>query len=251
MGNETVAERDHPRNAVRALAEYSDVIFDRAPVMMHAVNKGGKLVKVNPRWSQRLGYKRKDVTGRPAPDFLTPESRARALKDTLPLFWRVGSARNIGYRFVKRDGRTLDVQLDAEVVTTPGRTVLGYAALRDPDDLDQWEQASATITSLKQLANLQRKYESVLSVTKSPERALHPLEAQFSSGQLLESDLVEEVLGVAIEIGQDISASLRVMPRVQEEWLSQMVELKQELLGVAKSIDRTLADIADSIATDP
>ena len=104
---------------------------------------------------------------------------------------------------------------------------------------------------LKQLANLQRKYERVLSVTKSPERALHPLDAQFSFGQLLESDLVEEVLGVAIEIGQDISASLRAQPRVQEEWLSQMVELKQELLGVAKSIDRTLADIADSIATAP
>ena len=68
---------------------------------------------------------------------------------------------------------------------------------------------------------------------------------------LVESGLVEEVLGAAIEIGQDISTSLRVMPRVQEEWLSQMVELKQEMLRVAKSIDRTLADIADSIAPVP
>ena len=68
---------------------------------------------------------------------------------------------------------------------------------------------------------------------------------------MVESGQVEEVLGAAIEIGQDISASLRVMPLVQEEWLSQMVELKQEMLQVAKSIDRTLADIADSIATAP
>ena len=219
--------------------------------MMHSINKGGKLEKVNPRWSQTLGYKRKEVVGHSTTEFLTDESSARALKDTLPLFWRTGSARSIGYRFVKRNGRTLDVQLDAEVVTTPWKTVLAYAALRDLDDRVQWEQASATLSSLKQLANLQRKYESILSVTKSQERVLYPQEAQFSSGKLVESGLVEEVLGAAIEIGQDISTSLRVMPRVQEEWLSQMVELKQEMLRVAKSIDRTLADIADSIAPAP
>ena len=127
MGNITAAERDHARNAVRALTEYSNVIFDRAPVMMHSLNKGGKLVKVNSHWTERLGYERKDVLGHKTVEFLTDESRARAFKDTLPLFWRIGSAHSIGYRFVKRDGRALDVQLDAEVVTTPGRTVLSYA----------------------------------------------------------------------------------------------------------------------------
>jgi PAS domain S-box-containing protein len=251
MGKVSVAEGEHAGNAVSALTEYSELLFDRAPVMMHSVNKRGKLVKVNRLWTERLGHKRKEVVGQSPTEFLTDESRSRAIQDVLPLFWRNGSDRSVGMRFVKRDGRTLDVQLDAEVVTTPGKTVLGYAALRDPDDRDQWEQASATIKALKQLTNLQRKYESILSVTKSQTHNLQAIEAQTFSGQLVESGLVEEVLGAAIEIGQDISASLRVMPRVQEEWLSQMVELKQEMLRVAKSIDRSLADIADSIATAP
>ena len=138
MGKVSVAEREHAGNAVSALTEYSELLFDRAPVMMHSVNKGGKLVKVNRIWTERLGHKRKQVVGHSPTEFLTGESRARAIQDVLPLFWRNGSDRSVGMRFVKQDGRILDVQLDAEVVTTPGKTVLGYAALRDPDDRVQW-----------------------------------------------------------------------------------------------------------------
>ena len=144
----TVAERNHAGNAVSALTEYSELLFDRAPVKMHVLDKNWKLVKVNPRWSQTLGYKRKEVVGHSPTEFLTDESRARAIQDTLPLYWRVGSARSIGYRFVKRNGWTIDVQLDGELVTIPRGSQISYAALRDPDDRVQWEQASATIKAL-------------------------------------------------------------------------------------------------------
>ena len=57
-----------------------------------------------------------------------------------------------------------------------------------------------------------------------------------------------------IELVGDISANLGVLPKVHEEWMSVMAEQQQELVQVAKSIDRTLRDLVDTIAstdTDP
>ena len=70
-----------------------DILFDRAPVMMHAVDKDFRIVKVNRRWLQTLGYKRDEVLGRKPTDFVSEESRAEAVNVTVPRFWRIGSDR--------------------------------------------------------------------------------------------------------------------------------------------------------------
>jgi hypothetical protein len=56
------------------------------------------------------------VLGKKSIDFLTEDSRMRAIIDTLLLFWKVGTARSIGYQFVRKDGDVLDLLLDAERV---------------------------------------------------------------------------------------------------------------------------------------
>ena len=245
----SIAEREHAMKALSALTEYSNALFERAPVMTHMIDRAGSLIQVDRRWSQILGYKRKEVAGHKSFEFLTEESRERAVKDTLPLFWRVGSARSVGYRFVKRDGRLLDLQLDAELITFPGGNCFTYAALRDIDDLAQWEQASTTLTELQELIHVRSRYERLLAVTEGPQPSQKPPEVQHTSNHSTETGLAKEALGAALELAQDISVSLRALPRVHEEWLSAMAEQQQELLQVAKSIDRTLADLADAMAT--
>ena len=91
---------------------FYEAVFDSAPVMLHSIDKDGRLVKVNRRWLAELGYKESEVLGRPSIDFLTDESRARIVSETLPLFWRTGSAHSIGYRIVKKDGQVKDVLMD-------------------------------------------------------------------------------------------------------------------------------------------
>ena len=66
--------------------QYFDTVFDKAPVMLHAIDDEGRIVKVNGAWLAMLGYREDEVIGRPSTDFLTAESRARALTDALPLF---------------------------------------------------------------------------------------------------------------------------------------------------------------------
>ena len=68
--------------------DYFDHLFDTAPVMMHSLDSDGRIIEVNRLWLQRLGYERQDVLGMKSTDFLSEESRLRAIKDTPPLFWR-------------------------------------------------------------------------------------------------------------------------------------------------------------------
>lgn len=140
-----------------------DTVFDRAPVMIHSIGKDGRIVKVNSLWLANLGYTEQEVLGRLSTDFLTEKSRTRALQETLPLFWRVGSARSIGYQLVKKDGDVVDVLLDAELsLDAAGRTTT-IAAIYRHNDLLQWRQALATIKALQELAELSTERTSMLT----------------------------------------------------------------------------------------
>ena len=221
-------EKETARKAARALAECAEIFFDRAPVMMHMIDGSGKLMRVNRRWSQRLGYKRTETSGRWSIEFLTEESRARAIEDTLPLFWRVGSARSVGYTFVKRDGRTLGLQVDAELLSAPGGGFFTYAAIRDADDRNQWERASSTLTTLVELAKLQRKYQDILFPSVSDPQVPAPIAATSTEPP------AGDVLISLLEIAGDISGSLKALVGLHSESMDAIVEQQQEMLIVMK-----------------
>ncbi len=67
----------------------------------------------------------------------------------------------------------------------------------------------------------------------------------------LEAALASEALPALLELTQDISRSLRGLLRVQEEWLGETAEQQRELLLVAKSIGKTLADLGDILPAGP
>ena len=45
--------------------------YHDAPVMLHAIDAGGRVVSVSNRWLEVLGYTRDEVIGRKSTDFLT------------------------------------------------------------------------------------------------------------------------------------------------------------------------------------
>ena len=162
MDEEQSVERERSARALVAAQDSFDTLFENAPVMMHSIDEEGRLLRVNRRWTESLGYKKDEVLGHRSIDFLADESRLRATEDTLPLFWRAGAARSVGYQFLKKNGGPLDVFLDAEAVRTASDKRFSLAALRDPFDTREKRQASATIRALRELARLQRQYEAAL-----------------------------------------------------------------------------------------
>ena len=241
------AERNRAEKGLREVTRRYDILFDSAPIMMHSIDRDGKLVRVNSSWLQRLGYKRDEVLGKRSVDFLTDESEEVALKETLPIFWRVGRARSVAYQLLSKDGRVLDVLLDADngIGTANGTSTL--ATLREGHDSEQGQQASATLSELHRLIRLGSELEAILSAGDADQPSGGLTELKDPSGYLLQ---VDERYAALLEYAQDISASLRGLLPLQEERIDTVLEQRSELLLVARSIEKTLAELGDTIAAD-
>ena len=248
MTHDESGQKASAKRAVEVLDECVGVIFDNAPVMMHSIGRDGRVVKVNRRWTEVLGYQPDEALGRKSIDFLTEESRARAVSETLPLFWRVGCARSVGYRFVRKDGRVVDLLLDAELDPGTTATERSYAALYDPD-LAQWKQASRSLRDLKALNSVKRKYQPV-SAGRGAISNEETEEGGRTPGNPREL-VANDSLAAFHELAQDASVSLRAIARVQDELAGATIEHQSETRLVLKSIDRTLAILADAVAAAP
>ena len=219
-----------------------DIIFDDAPVMMHVIDRDGKLIRVNRQWLDTLGYEGREVLGHKSVEFLTDQAQVRAIKDTLPLFWQVGEARGIGYQFVCKNGQILDVLLDAKIVNTAGGDSYTLAALYGQESVVQWEQASTTIGALVQLANMQYQLEESeisedhISSNPDPPPWLPNVSSQPAASAA--------VLGPLLEAIQDVSTGLRALVTLQEQSLETTEEFHLELLTITKNIDKSLAELA-------
>ena len=233
----SVSEQERIQGGLRAAEECFDILFDRAPVMMHSIDSDGRLVKVNSRWLQRLGYQRDEVLGRKSVEFLTEESRRQAIKDTLPLFWRVGSARGVGYQFVMKNGQVIDVLLDAEVTPEISGQSFTIAALREGHDLIQQQQSATTIKALQELTSWQHELKDFLSPQEIHNQDAGLLTPQDSSANALAK--AGETLGTFLELTENISVSLRALLQTHEEMLDASVEQQRELLEVAKSMEKS------------
>lgn len=88
-------------------------LYNHTPVMMHSIDRDGKVISVNEYWLRTLGYEESEVLGRTSTDFLTEESRRQAVEENLPRFWRTGVAKNIEYQMGKKNGDVIDVHLSA------------------------------------------------------------------------------------------------------------------------------------------
>ena len=216
--------------------------------MMHAVDKDFQIVKVNRRWLETLGYEKDKVLGRRVTDFLTEESSTRAEKDVLPLFQQAGSDRSIGMQFVRKDGKVLDVLLDADVSPAAACGCFAYATLRDSHDLDQSEEASNMLRALKNITTVMHTLERVNVAHEGDDLEAASHQTGRSSGREAQAGMTRQAAGAFLELAQDISTNLRGLLRVHEEWLSESVEQQRELLLVARSLDKTLAELADTLA---
>ena len=134
------------------LQGYFDLIVEQAPVPVCVVDAAFRVTNVNRRWLDKLGYERSEVLDRPSTDFLSGESREFSLRDVLPLFRKVGSARSVGLSFKTREGRVVPFLLDAQVCSADDVHYHAFAVMRDPDDPEQYAEASATFTALSNIA---------------------------------------------------------------------------------------------------
>lgn len=219
--------RDRLGRALTLVNECYDNLFEHSPVMLHSLDQYWRLAAVNRKWLENMGYQAGDVLGRRSIDFLAEDSRAVAVSETLPLFWRTGSARNISYQMIRNDGRTLDVILDADLDTDSNGTRRTLEALRVSRGKTDWQYSMAILPALLGLTRVGRAIEAILagglsaSVGASSEYGDSPGQAVF--GGQTESlddlrDAVKEASASLHAVGSILAGSAYPLGARKTKW---------------------------------
>jgi PAS domain S-box-containing protein len=112
-----------------AAEELFQLLYQRAPVPLHAANEASQIVAANQAWLDLLGHPREEVLNRPIVEFLTAES-ARLYRDTLPAAAARGDAiRDLELQVVPKRGEAIAVALSAQPIGSGAGTVAALRAL--------------------------------------------------------------------------------------------------------------------------
>ena len=95
------------------------------PVMMQSLGSSLEIVSVNRIWLDVLGYEESEVIGRKSADFLTESAQQSAVEFAVPKFLKAGSASDIVYQMVKKNGEVINVLLSAVTVRDADGQFLG------------------------------------------------------------------------------------------------------------------------------
>ena len=114
---------------------------EKTPVMLHSIDKDGRLLSVSDYWLEVLGYERDEVLGRRSYDFYSEESRRYAKEETIPEFVRTGFAKDLPFEVVKKNGEIIDVLLTAVALRDEqGQYVRSLAVMTDVTERKRAEE---------------------------------------------------------------------------------------------------------------
>lgn len=111
-------------------------LYNRTPALMHSIDSKGIIRTVSAAWLERFGYSEVEVIGRKSTDFLTDESRQRAIDVLLPEFWRTGRCVRVPYTMLTKAGDPVEVELSAVTDSSSGE-VRTLALLEDVTERNQ------------------------------------------------------------------------------------------------------------------
>ncbi len=145
----TVSEREPLeakwRQAEEALGKSEaryESLYNNTPAMLHSIDDNGRIVSVSNHWLETLGYKHSEVIGRKSVEFLTEASRRYAEDVTLSEFFKTGTAKDVPYQYVKKNGEVIDVFLSAiSEHDAEGNVVRSLAVSIDITDRKRAEEA--------------------------------------------------------------------------------------------------------------
>ncbi|MDX9785609.1 MAG: PAS domain S-box protein [Desulfobacterales bacterium] len=106
-----ITDRVAARTSLEDTKERYRTLYEHTPVMLHSVDKTGKLLNVSYHWLKMLGYEKEEIIGRDFVDFLTPESRTEWEAVSLPKLLRNGSCKDVLFQLLKKDGSLMDIEL--------------------------------------------------------------------------------------------------------------------------------------------
>ncbi|MBU1343269.1 MAG: PAS domain S-box protein, partial [Proteobacteria bacterium] len=89
-------------------------LFEYAPLPYQSLDETGTIIEVNHTWLEILGYRRKDVIGKPFVDFLHPDW-IRHFKENFSRFKSIGEVIEVEFEMKKKDGTYISTRFDGKI----------------------------------------------------------------------------------------------------------------------------------------
>lgn len=110
-----------------------DTLYDDAPVMMHVLRQDGRILRVNQRWLDVMGYTAEQVEGQLYVDFLRPEQQAAGIKG-LEYFFQGGFVHRLSVQLRAADGNYRELILSSSIFREVDGVLTMITALHDVTD---------------------------------------------------------------------------------------------------------------------
>ncbi|ALC17369.1 PAS/PAC sensor signal transduction histidine kinase [Desulfuromonas soudanensis] len=132
-------------------------LYKDTPVMLHSIDRDGRLVSVSNYWLAYLGYGKDEAINVKLTSFFTEESRRYAEEVVFPEYFQTGYCKDVPYRIRKKNGEILDVLLSATADRDDQGEIIRSLAVMI--DITERKRASEKIASLN--ASLAAKAEEL------------------------------------------------------------------------------------------
>jgi PAS domain S-box-containing protein len=222
-----VTEQKQINSALRASEERFRSLYQKTPVMLHSVDRKGRIIHVSNYWLATLGYEFDDVIGRKITDFMTESSRHYAEEYVLPVFQEAGFCWDIPYQMIKKNGEIIDVHL---------------SAVGERDENGELVRSLAVMIDVTE----QRRAEAMLAHRAQSEQLVTAISTQFINLPLEQVDagiqralqMIAELTGVDRSYIFQISADGLTMDNTHE-WCAEGVSPQKENLQHLRVQDYT------------
>lgn len=260
MSLQDVTQEKLSTEALKASEDRYRDLYNKTPVMLHSVDREGRILSVSDFWLEKLRYERDQVIGRKSTEFLTDESARKAKEEVLPAFMETGLCQDVEYQIVSGTGDVLDILLSAVAeYDEDGQVARSMAVLTDVTDRRIVE---------KQLVQAQ-KMESVGQLTGGLAHDFNNLLGVVMGNlQLVERSLktdekakkrIASALG-AVERGAELTRRLLAFSRRQaletetiepNPLIEGFSDMLRRTLGESIDLECRLADDIPKVCTDP
>ncbi len=128
---------------LRTRVAYLQGVLDNAPLAWQSLDEQGRILDVNARWLNTLGYAREEVLGKWFGDFLAPGS-VDVFAENFPCFKAAGGLEGVEFELLCQDGRQLHVAFNGSIeFDEQGRMLRTHCLFADISERRRHEAALA------------------------------------------------------------------------------------------------------------
>jgi PAS domain S-box-containing protein len=141
--------RERAESEARRSQEDYRYLYLKTPVMLHSIDRDGRIINVSDFWLEQMGYERHEVIGRKSSRFLTEASAKYNAEIGLPALMEKGFVRHMPLQLVRKDGSVFDVLANSLAERNEAGTFLRSLAVSL--DVTDWKRTEMQLRQAQKM----------------------------------------------------------------------------------------------------